>query len=89
VRGVPRLNLQGHVSDAEATLLRDLYGLDTPLSISEIANKIDKSKSTIARQVDSLEREYFVKSSKEGRTKMVDVTDSGRVFLKGYDRSQI
>lgn len=89
VRGVPRLNLQGHVSDAEADLLRELYGLDTPLSISDIANKVNKSKSTIARQVDSLEREHFVKSSNEGRSKMVDVTDSGRVFLRGYDRSRI
>ena len=83
VRRLPRLNLRGNVSDAEAALLADLNDLETPLSISDIATELDKSKSTIARHIDSLESETFVRTRKEGRTKMVEITDSARIFLKG------
>ncbi|WP_338147520.1 CRISPR-associated CARF protein Csa3 [Natrinema longum] len=82
VRRLPRLNLRGEVSDAEATLLADLHDLDAVLSISEIADEFDKSKSTIARHINSLESEGFVHTRKDGRSKTVDITDSGRVFLK-------
>jgi CRISPR-associated protein Csa3 len=85
VRRIPRLNIRGTISDAEAALLADLKGLDTPLSISDIATELDKSKSTIARHVDSLESESFVRTTKSGRVKTVETTDSGRIFLKGND----
>ncbi|WP_411968949.1 CRISPR-associated CARF protein Csa3 [Haloferax sp. YSSS75] len=83
VRRIPRLNLRGNVSDAETKLLSELSELDTPLSISQIASELDKSKSTVARHVDSLESENLVITEKEGRTKTVTLSDSGRVFLKG------
>ena len=83
VRRIPQLNLRGNISNAEATLLADLTALDTPLSISEIATELEKSKSTVARHVDSLELEGFVQTTKEGRTKTVEQTDSGRIFLSG------
>ena len=83
VRRLPRLNLRGNISDAEAALLGDLNDLERPLSISDIATELDKSKSTIARHIDSLESENFVRTTKEGRTKMVEITDSARIFLKG------
>jgi CRISPR-associated protein Csa3 len=83
VRRIPQLNLRGNISNAEATLLADLTALDTPLSISEIATELEKSKSTVARHVDSLESEGFVQTTKEGRTKTVEQTDSGRIFLSG------
>lgn len=89
VRRIPDLNLRGDVSDAEATTLADLTDLDTPLSISVIADKLGKSKSTIARHVSSLESEGFVRSVKEGRTKTVNITDSGRIFLKCTDMCYI
>ncbi|WP_248908159.1 CRISPR-associated CARF protein Csa3 [Halocatena marina] len=89
VRRIPQLNLRGNVSDAEARLLADLDALDTPLSISQIANKLGKSKSTIARHVSSLESEKLVSTTKEGRSKNVSITDSGRVFLKTWSRLQI
>lgn len=82
MRRIPRLNLRGSVSDAETTLLANLNDLHTPLSISQIASELDKSKSTIARHINSLETEDFVETSKEGRTKKVALTDSGRIFLK-------
>ena len=85
VRRVPQLNLRGNVSNAEAKLLADLTALDTPLSISEIATELEKSKSTVARHVDSLESEGFVESAKEGRTKTVEQTDSGRIFLNSRE----
>ncbi|POG55045.1 CRISPR-associated CARF protein Csa3 [Haloferax marisrubri] len=83
VRRIPRLNLRGNVSDAEAKLLIELSKLNTPLSISQIASELEKSKSTVARHVDSLESECLVITEKEGRTKTVTLSDSGRVFLKG------
>ena len=83
VRRIPQLNLRGNISNAETTLLADLTDLDTPLSISEIATELEKSKSTVARHVDSLESEGFVQTAKEGRTKTVEQTASGRIFLSG------
>jgi CRISPR-associated protein Csa3 len=83
VRRIPQLNLRGNISNAEATLLADLTALDTPLSISEIAAELEKSKSTVARHVGSLESEGFVQTTKQGRTKTVEQTDSGRIFLSG------
>lgn len=85
VRRIPRLNLRGNISNAEATLLTDLTELNTPLSISDIATKLEKSKSTIARHVDSLESQGFVTTTKQGRTKNVKPTDSGRIFLSGRE----
>lgn len=85
VRRIPQLNLRGNISNAEATLLADLTALDTPLSISEIATELEKSKSTVARHIDSLESEGFVQTTKEGRTKTVEQTDSGRIFLSGVE----
>ncbi|AHG02905.1 MarR family transcriptional regulator [Halobacterium sp. DL1] len=85
VRRIPRLNLRGNVSDAEAALLTDLSDLDTPLSISDIATALEKSKSTIARHVDSLESEGLIKTAKQGRTKTVKPTDSGRIFLSSIE----
>lgn len=82
VRRVPGLNLRSNVSDAKASLLVDLDRLETPLSISRIADELGKSKSTIARHVDTLESEGFVTTTKQGRSKTVRITDSGRIFLK-------
>ncbi|MFA9417989.1 CRISPR-associated CARF protein Csa3 [Natrinema sp. HArc-T2] len=87
VRRLPKLNLQGSTTDAEAKLLLELTNLNTPLSITKIADELDKSKSTIARHVNSLEQEGFVKTHTEGRAKTVVVTDSGRVFLEGKKKT--
>jgi CRISPR-associated protein Csa3 len=85
VRRIPRLNLRGNISNAEATLLADLTELATPLSISDIATELEKSKSTIARHIDSLESEGFVETAKQGRTKAVEPTDSGRIYLSSRE----
>lgn len=82
VERIPKLNLGGSATDAEASLLSELTTLNTPLSISEIAKNLEKSKSTVARHVNSLEEEGFVKTQTDGRVKAVGVTDSGRIFLK-------
>lgn len=89
VRRIPQLNLRGNVSDAEAGLLAEVDKLDGPLSISQIANEVGKSKSTVARHVSSLESEGFVSTRKDGRFKKVSITDSGRVFLKTWHKPQI
>jgi len=82
VRRLPKLNLRGNATDAEGDLLSNLMDLSTPLSISQIADRMGKSKSTIARHVSNLEEEGLVETHPDGRAKSVVVTDSGRVFLK-------
>lgn len=82
VRKLPHLNLRGNISEAETRLLSDLNDLETPLSISDIATETDKSKSTIARHVNNLDSGNFVKTTRNGRTKTVEITDSARIFLK-------
>jgi CRISPR-associated protein Csa3 len=82
VRRVPRLNLRSSPSEAELSVLSGLSGLDTPLSISRIADELGTSKSTIARHVSSLESEQFVRTSNDGRRKVVELTDSARVLLR-------
>jgi len=76
VRRLPGLNLRGNATDAETKLLFELTALDTSLSISDIAVKLDKSKSTIARHISSLVEEGFVKTKSDGRAKTVTVTDT-------------
>jgi len=82
VRQLPKLNLRGNPTNAETQLLRNLTELNTPLSISDIATELDKSKSTVARYVSSLEKEGFVETQSKGRLKTVRVTDSGRILLR-------
>jgi CRISPR-associated protein Csa3 len=89
VRRLPKLNLRGSATDTEAKLLSDLIDLNTPLSISDVAEKLGKSKSTIARHITSLEGEGFVDSQTDGRAKMVMVTDSGRIFLESRKGSHL
>jgi len=81
VRQLPKLNLRGSPTEAETELLQNLTELNIPLSISDIADELGKSKSTVARYVSSLEEGGFVKTRTEGRLKTVSVTDSGRVLL--------
>ncbi len=83
VRQLPLLDIQSNVSGAEAELLADLNDLKTPLSITNIAAELNRSKSTIARHINSLECKNFVKTMKDGRSKTVEITDSARIFLKG------
>jgi len=89
VRRLPEINLRGKATDAETKLLSELQTLNTPLSISDIANEFNKSKSTIARHVNSLSEEGFVSTESDGRAKTVMVTDSGRIYIKGLDHNQL
>lgn len=81
VQRVPRLNLRGNISSGEAEFLASLSDIALPLSVSDIADQVGKSKSTVARHVKRLETERLVRTAKEGRSKSVEITDSGRIFL--------
>jgi CRISPR-associated protein Csa3 len=81
VQRVPHLSLRGNTSAGEADFLNSLTDLTLPLSISDIATQVDKSKSTVARHIKRLEGEGLVKTKEGGRTKMVRISDSGRIFL--------
>lgn len=81
VQRVPHLSLGGNVSSGEAEFLGSLDELKLPLSISDIADETGKSKSTVTRHVKRLEQEELVRTEKDGRSKTVEITDSGRVLL--------
>lgn len=81
VRRIPKLNLQSSVSRAEFSVLSGISQLDAPISISEIAAELGKSKSTISRHVKSLTERGFLATSEDGRKKTVELTDIGRVYL--------
>lgn len=89
VRRLPEINLRGKATDAETKLLSELLTLNTPLSITDIASELNKSKSTIARHVNSLSEEGFVKTESDGRVKTVMVTDCGRIYIQGLDPTQL
>lgn len=89
VRQIPPVSLRSKISAAEATLLADLNTLETPLSITDIGKELDKSKSTVARHVNTLESEQLIETTKRGREKLVDITDSGRIFLASISQDQL
>jgi CRISPR-associated protein Csa3 len=89
VRRVPKLTLSGDVSPGESDFLQAIAELPLPLSISEIAEEVGKSKSTVARHVKRLEAAHLVRARKDGRNKDVEVTDSGRVYLATHRRSPL
>lgn len=86
VRRIPKLTLGGDVSSGESDFLHAIVKLPLPLSISEIAEEVGKSKSTVARHVKRLEAAHLVRARKDGRSKEVEVTDSGRVYLATHRR---
>jgi CRISPR-associated protein Csa3 len=61
--------------------LETISTLDTPVSLTTITESVDISKSTASRHVKLLERQNFVKSEMHGKTKVVDLTTTGRLLV--------
>lgn len=67
-------------AQAESTL-NAISTLDAPVSLTEITDNVDVSKSTITRHVKILERRGLVTSETHGKTKVVELTPTGRLLL--------
>ncbi|WP_049904844.1 CRISPR-associated CARF protein Csa3 [Haloferax gibbonsii] len=61
--------------------LETIVTLDTPVSLTEITEAMDVSKSTITRHVKLLERQGLVTSETHGKTKVVELTTTGRILI--------
>jgi CRISPR-associated protein Csa3 len=67
-------------AQTESTL-ETIDKLDTPVSLTDITDAMDVSKSTITRHAKVLERQGFVKSETHGKTKVVELTTTGRILI--------
>ncbi|MDG5777853.1 CRISPR-associated CARF protein Csa3 [Haloarculaceae archaeon H-GB2-1] len=67
-------------AQTESTL-QTVDTLDTPVSLTEITDVMDVSKSTITRHVKRLERQGLVISETHGKTKVVELTTTGRLLI--------
>lgn len=67
-------------AQTESTL-ETIDTLDMPVSLTEITDAMDVSKSTITRHVKLLERQGLVTSETHGKTKVVELTTTGRILL--------
>ncbi|NHN64364.1 CRISPR locus-related DNA-binding protein [Haloarcula sp. JP-Z28] len=66
-------------AQTESTL-ETIVTLDAPVSLTEITDAMDVSKSTITRHVKLLERQGLVRSETHGKTKVVELTTTGRIL---------
>lgn len=60
--------------------LQTIDTLDTPVSLTEITDATNVSKSTITRHVNLLERQGFLTSETHGKRKIVELTATGRIL---------
>ncbi|WP_232685684.1 CRISPR-associated CARF protein Csa3 [Halobacterium zhouii] len=67
-------------AQAKSTL-DTIRGLDTPVSLTDITAAVNVSKSTVTRHVKLLERHGLVTSETHGKTKVVEVTPTGRLLI--------
>jgi CRISPR-associated protein Csa3 len=67
-------------AQTEATL-DTISTLDAPISLSSITDSVSVSKSTITRHVKLLEQQGLITSEIHGKTKVVELTVTGRLLL--------
>lgn len=67
-------------AQTEATL-NAISEHDTPVSLTTLTDAVGVSKSTITRHVKLLERRGLVTSETHGKTKVVELTATGRLLL--------
>lgn len=67
-------------AQTESTL-ETIATLDTPTSLTDITEAMDVSKSTITRHVKLLERQGLVTSETHGKSKVVELTTTGRSLI--------
>lgn len=71
-----------HVPDTGQRVLDALYTADGSATLPEIATAIEFSKSTITRHVANLEEKGAVLTEMHGKTKFVELTFTGELYLK-------
>jgi len=81
VRERPLPDLTANAPAQTQSTFVTIGALDTPVSLTAITDAADVSKSTITRHVRLLERQGLVKSETHGKTKVVELTITGRLLI--------
>jgi len=68
-------------TETEGTL-EAIYDLKPPASLTEITDALDISKSTVTRHVKLFEQQGVVTTETQGKTKVVQLTLTGRLLVK-------
>lgn len=80
VRALALPNLLASVSDSEIDTLA-VVADERSVSLPDLNEQTDHSKSTVTRHVNRLEEQGVVETSMEGRTKQVRITTTGLLLL--------
>ncbi|MFD1600480.1 CRISPR-associated CARF protein Csa3 [Halobellus rarus] len=74
-------NLTANAPAQTRSTLEAISTLEEPVSLTAVTDAVDVSKSTITRHVKVLERQGLVTSETHGKTKVVELTTTGRLLL--------
>lgn len=72
-----RTSLAENIEETLATIIENGRS-----SLADLAREVEPSKSTVSRHVDELENEDFVSTTFEGKSKVVEPTERGRIYLR-------
>jgi len=77
-------NLMAHIPGRTMDVFRILARRmdDSPVTVSEIAEQVDRSISTVSRHVDALANEGLVQKHRDEQSKKVMLTTLGRLFAR-------
>lgn len=85
VRELESAAVTASVPDNVASTLVAIGGGTDPVSVPTLTEELDRSKSSITRHVNQLEEAGLVRTEKHGRTKIVQVTFAGELYLRIHD----
>lgn len=80
VREQPLPDLTANAPGQTQSTFVIINALNTPVSLTAITDAADVSKSTVTRHVKLLERQGLVTSETHGKTKVVELTTTGRLL---------
>ncbi|WP_049972521.1 helix-turn-helix domain-containing protein [Haladaptatus cibarius] len=74
--------LQAHVPRKAHQTLAVIAEADAPLSMSDLTEQIEQSKSTATRHVETLAENEVVTTFRDGKTKYAEITFTGELLLR-------
>lgn len=83
VRELESPAMTASVPDNVASTLTMIVAQNECVSVPTLTEELDRSKSSITRHVSSLEEQGLVQTEKHGRTKIVQSTFAGELYLRG------
>ena len=81
VREQPLPDLTANAPAQTQSTFVTISALDTPVSLTTITDAANVSKSTVTRHVKLLERQGLVTSETHGKTKVIELTMTGRLLI--------